>query len=65
MTPVRDLETYRERDKPEVVVDGKTTFSSSVSIAFIVSKLMWKTPQYGASPKSQDSGYGSEGGCTR
>ena len=30
--------THRERDKPDVVVDGKTTFSSSVSIALIVSK---------------------------
>jgi len=34
-----DFRTHRERDKPDVVVDGKTTFSSSVSIALIVSKL--------------------------
>ena len=34
----RNLHTYRERDKPDVVVDGKTTFSSSVSMALIVSK---------------------------
>lgn len=31
--------THRERDKPDVVVDGKTTLSSSVSIALIASKL--------------------------
>ena len=37
--PPRNLLTYRERDKPDVVVDGKTTFISSVSIALIVSKL--------------------------
>ena len=35
----RNLHTHRERDKPDVVVDGKTTFSSSVSIALIVSGL--------------------------
>ena len=35
----RDLHTHRERDRPDVVVDGKTTFNSSVSIALIVSDL--------------------------
>ena len=39
MIPGCNLNAYRERDKPDVVVDGKTTFSSSVSIALIVSKL--------------------------
>jgi len=39
MIPACDLNAYRERDKPDVVVDGRTTFSSSVSIALIVSKL--------------------------
>lgn len=35
---MRGSHTHRERDKPDVVVDGKTTFSSSVSIALIMPK---------------------------
>ena len=39
ITPPRISHTHRERDKPDMVVDGKTTLSSSVSIALIASKL--------------------------
>jgi hypothetical protein len=40
MTPSRNSHTHRESDKPDVVVDGKTTLNSSVSIALIASKLI-------------------------
>jgi hypothetical protein len=43
MTPPYNPQTHRERDKPDVVVEGKTTFISSVSIALIVSKLRWES----------------------
>lgn len=52
-----DGDTYKDKDSPDVVVDGRTTDTSSVSIALIVNVSMklperrsrsiaWQFPKY-------------------